>query len=67
MYEDDKKRGEWKISVVELLVIGTDGIVKGATVRVITNRIFGAENCSTFVKKWSGHWDVFFVQFHFVT
>ena len=35
-YEDDKKRGEWKMGVVEGLVIGRDGIVRGATVRVIT-------------------------------
>ena len=36
VYEDDKKRGEWKMGVVEGLVIGRDGIVRGATVRVIT-------------------------------
>ena len=33
--EDDKTRGEWKMSVVEGLVIGKEGIVRGATVRVI--------------------------------
>ena len=36
VYEDDKKQGEWKMGVVEGLVIGRDGIVRGATVRVIT-------------------------------
>ena len=36
VYEDDKKRGQWKISVFESLVIGTDGIVRGYTIRVIT-------------------------------
>lgn len=36
VYEDDKKRGEWKISVLEGLVIGADGIIRGDTVRVIT-------------------------------
>ena len=36
VYEDDKKRGECKMGVVESLVIGRDGIVRGATVRVIT-------------------------------
>ena len=36
VYEDDKKRGEWKMGLVEGLVIGRDGIVRGATVRVIT-------------------------------
>ena len=36
VHEDDKKRGEWKMGVIESLVIGKDGIVRGATVRVIT-------------------------------
>ena len=36
VYEEDKKRGEWKLGVVESLVTGKDGIVRGAQVRVIT-------------------------------
>ncbi|XP_067025655.1 uncharacterized protein [Acropora muricata] len=36
VYEEDKKRGEWKLGVVESLVAGKDGIVRGAQVRVIT-------------------------------
>lgn len=35
VYEDDKKRREWKMSVVEGLMIGTGGIVREDTVRVI--------------------------------
>lgn len=33
-----KNEGSGKLRVVELLVIGGDGIARGATVRVITNR-----------------------------
>ena len=36
VYEDDKKPGEWKMGAVEGLVMGRDGIVRGATVRVVT-------------------------------
>ena len=36
VYEEEKKRGEWKIGVVESLVKGKDSIVRGAKVRVIT-------------------------------
>lgn len=36
VYEEDKKRGEWKLGVVEGLVTGKKGIVRGAQVRVIT-------------------------------
>ena len=36
VYEEDRKRGEWKMGVVESLVTGRDGIVRGATVRVVT-------------------------------
>ena len=33
-----KNEGSGKLRVVELLVIGADGIARGATVRVITNQ-----------------------------
>ena len=36
VYEEEKKRGEWKIGVVESLVKGRDSIVRGAKVRVVT-------------------------------
>ena len=36
VYEEERKRGEWRMGVVESLVTGRDGIVRGATVRVIT-------------------------------
>lgn len=36
VYEEDRKRGEWKMGVVEDLVTGRDGIIRGAEVRVIT-------------------------------
>ena len=36
VYEDDKTPGERKMGVVEGLVIGRDGMVRGATVRVVT-------------------------------
>ena len=36
--EDNKKRGSWKLEVVEKLVKGKDGIVRGEEVRVITKR-----------------------------
>ena len=36
VYEEERKRGEWKMGVVESLVTGKDGVVRGANVRVIT-------------------------------
>ena len=36
VYEEGKKRNEWKLAVVEELVRGRDGIVRGAKIRVIT-------------------------------
>ena len=36
VYEEDRKRGEWKMGVVENLVTGRDGVVRGAKVSVIT-------------------------------
>ena len=36
VYEEEKKRGEWKIGVVESLVKGKDSIVRGDKVRVVT-------------------------------
>lgn len=35
VYEEEKKRGEWKIGVVESLVKGRDSIVRGVKVRVV--------------------------------
>ena len=35
VFEEGKKRGEWKIAVVESLIKGTDNVVRGANVRVI--------------------------------
>ena len=35
MYKEERKRGEWKMGVVERLVTGRDNIVRGATVRVV--------------------------------
>ena len=35
VYKEEKKRGEWKIRVVESLVKGKDSIVRGAKVRVV--------------------------------
>lgn len=35
VFEEDKKRGEWKIAVVESLIKGTDKVVRGANVRVV--------------------------------
>ena len=34
--EDNKKRGQWKMGVVEQLIVGQDKEVRGATVRLIT-------------------------------
>ena len=34
--EEEKKRGEWKIGVVESLAKGKDGVIRGATVTVVT-------------------------------
>ena len=36
VHEDNKKRGSWKMAVVEELVKGKDNVVRGAIVRVIT-------------------------------
>ena len=36
VYEEDRKRGKWKMGVVEGLVKGKDGIIRGSEVRVIT-------------------------------
>ena len=36
VYEEERKRGEWKMGVVERLVTGRDDVVRGATVRVVT-------------------------------
>ena len=36
VYEKKRKRGQWKMGVVESLVTGRDGIVRGASVRVVT-------------------------------
>jgi len=36
VYKGDRKRGEWKWGIVDSLVTGKDGIVRGAQVRVIT-------------------------------
>lgn len=36
VFEEGKKRGEWKMGVVVRLVKGRDGVVRGADVRVIT-------------------------------
>lgn len=36
VHEDEKKRGEWKIGVVESLVKGKDSVIRGAMVRVVT-------------------------------
>lgn len=35
VYDEGHKRGKWKTGVVEDLVVGTDGVVRGARVRVI--------------------------------
>lgn len=36
VFEEEKKRGEWKTGVVESLVKGKDGVVRGARVRIVT-------------------------------
>ena len=36
VFEEGKKRGQWKTGIVEGLVIGKDKVVRGARVRVIT-------------------------------
>ena len=36
VYEEERKRGEWKMGVVERLVIGRDKVVRGDTIRVVT-------------------------------
>lgn len=35
VYEENKKRGEWKMAVVESLIRGKENVVRGANVRVI--------------------------------
>ena len=35
VFEENKKRGEWKLAAVENLITGKDRIVRGANVRVI--------------------------------
>lgn len=35
VYEENKKRGEWKMAVVESLIKGKDEVVRGANIRVI--------------------------------
>ena len=35
VFEENKKRGEWKLAVVESLITGQDRVVRGANVRVI--------------------------------
>ncbi|XP_067041164.1 uncharacterized protein [Acropora muricata] len=35
VYEENKERGDWKIAVVESLIKGRDGVVRGANIRVI--------------------------------
>ena len=36
--EEEKKRGEWRVGVVENLVRGSDNVVRGAKVRAVTKR-----------------------------
>ena len=36
MYEEDKKRGECKMGVVESLVKGRDDVVSGANIKVLS-------------------------------
>ena len=36
VHEDSKKRGSWKMAVIEKLVKGKDGVIRGADIRVIT-------------------------------
>ncbi|XP_078366089.1 uncharacterized protein LOC144650313 [Oculina patagonica] len=35
VFEENKKRGKWKLAVVESLITGRDSVVRGANVRVI--------------------------------
>ena len=35
VYEEYKKRGDWKMAVVESLIKGRDGVVRGANIWVI--------------------------------
>ncbi|XP_046857689.1 LOW QUALITY PROTEIN: uncharacterized protein LOC124451107 [Xenia sp. Carnegie-2017] len=37
VYEDNVKRGSWKTGVIEELVVGKDGVVRGAKVRLVRN------------------------------
>ena len=34
--KEEKKRGEWRVGVVETLVRGSDNVVRGTKVRVVT-------------------------------
>ena len=36
VYEEGKKRGQWKTGIVQTLISGRDKVVRGALVRVIT-------------------------------
>ena len=38
MYEEERKRGEWKMGVVERLVTDRDNVARGATVRVTVTK-----------------------------
>ena len=35
MYAESKRRGEWRLAVIESLIKGNDNVVKGANIRVI--------------------------------
>ena len=35
VYEENKKRGDWKMAVIESLIKGKDEVVRGANIRVI--------------------------------
>ena len=37
VYDQGKKRGEWKTGIVKELILGRDGVVRGARVLVMTN------------------------------
>ena len=54
MYEEERKRGEWKMGVVERQVRGRDNVARGATVRAVTkgNRFDFPDLFKTFIR-WS--------------